>query len=199
MDRRTDAMARQFDRVAKKLQRAMSEEAMTLRASAKDCASSVKAVQGALSEVRSEMQGVRDFAMTQQEQLRKYEDGYAWSSIKGLGMRLIRCIDDIDRMIALSGEGSGAIAKLQAVRDELLYALEAQGVEAVTPEDGSPYRGQEQWVKIAGTEETNDPSLNETISNTTRCGYWVEVADNRRKVIRPAESTVYKMEVKSNG
>jgi molecular chaperone GrpE (heat shock protein) len=185
--------------MTKRLKKSMANEAMTMRTAVKECLNVSQDLRDALGSMKAELQGVRDFAMSQQEQLRKYEDGYAWMAVKALGMRLIRCVDQINGTIQSEGDGSKIAEKLADVRDELVYALEAQGVESIVPELGVPFRGQEQQVKVVDIANTDNVALDGTIANVDRCGYWVEVADKQYRLIRPAEATVYKLGGESNG
>ena len=102
--RRHEETLREFDRVAKKLRTSMVSEAIGLKSSAGKCATAVLNLHEELVSVKSQLQAVRDYAAEQQEQLRKYEDGFSWRVVKTLGIRIIHRIYDVDFTLLNSGK-----------------------------------------------------------------------------------------------
>jgi len=197
--RRHEATVREFDRVGRKLRKSMSSEAMTLKAAAGECNAAVRSMNDELVAIRSELQGVRNYASEQQEQLRKYEDGFSWRVVKDVGARIMRVIDGIDHTLSTSTETSGERDEaLAVIRDELVFALDAQGIVAIVPELNAPFRGKEAQAKCVRTERAASPEQDGRIAEVLRCGYLLETADRQGKLVRPAEVVVFKMEDLSN-
>jgi hypothetical protein len=138
---------------------------------------------------------IRDYAATQQHHLARLQDGYDWNIIKNFCLRVIRCIDNLDDKITGTG-GNGASAlnteHLSAVRDELVFILESNGVEPFGARINSDYRGQESRLQVLNErEETDDRELFGKIAQVVRPGYQCRVNDEYTKIVRPAHVRLY--------
>jgi len=96
-----------------------------------------------LKELAQQVSAIRDYAASQQNRVEKLQDGYDWTIIRTFCLRVIRCIDNIEKRMEDLGKDDGATAHLEEIRDELVFALESSGVEKFEPELNSEFHGQE--------------------------------------------------------
>jgi molecular chaperone GrpE (heat shock protein) len=193
VDRRQNAAAREFDKMARKLDKSMAKQAVNMSSAVKEYAGVIRGLQDELGKVRAELEGVRSFAMSQQEQLRKYEEGYSWSKVKSFGKRLIRCIDRIDDRIEDQIEDKEAEKVLLGIKDEMIFALEDEGVDLIEPEIGSLFEGQARFVRPVEAVPPENPEQEGTIKEVKRNGYLVQIDDaSLCNIIRPAEVVIYR-------
>jgi phage-related protein len=138
---------------------------------------------------------IRDYAATQQHHLARLQDGYDWNIIKNFCLRVIRCIDNLDDKITGTGGNGGSALNtehLSAVRDELVFILESNGVEPFGARINSDYRGQESRLQVLNErEETDDRELFGKIAQVVRPGYQCRVNDEYTKIVRPAHVRLY--------
>ena len=146
-----------------------------------------------LTELTEEVSAIRQFAANQQDQMRKLQDGYDWMIIRRFCLRIIRCIDNIDdRVIRLYEQGDEAAVYLEDIRDELVFSLEASGIEQFGPDLRSPFKGLEKYAEAVRerifTEETE---LVGCIAEVARPGYQYLVNDDDVKIVRCAQVKLY--------
>ncbi len=152
-------------------------------------AAAATATADGLAEIKEEMSAIREFAAMQQDKVRKLQDGYDWSIIKRLGLRIIRCIDNIEDTVS-SDKNHPQI--LQDIRDELIFALESSGVEQFVPEIGSEFKGQEKCVEALSQKvESKDQNKPGTVAEIVRCGYQYVISDDEVKIVRSAQVRLY--------
>jgi molecular chaperone GrpE (heat shock protein) len=146
-----------------------------------------------LTELTEEVSAIRQFAANQQDQMRKLQDGYDWMIIRRFCLRIIRCIDNIDdRVVRLYERGEEAAVYLEDIRDELVFSLEASGIEQFGPDLKSPFKGLEKYAEAVRerifTEETE---LVGCIAEVARPGYQYLVNDDDVKIVRCAQVKLY--------
>lgn len=148
-----------------------------------------------LTELTEEVSAIREFASQQQDQVRKLQDGYDWMIIRRFCLRIIRCIDNIDDRIAHAEEqGEGAVTDLQDIRDELVFSMEASGVEQFKPNLNIPFKGLEKYAEAVRERiDTEDSDLVGCIAEITRPGYQYLVNDNDVKIVRCAQIKLYEL------
>ena len=136
---------------------------------------------------------LKDFIYKQQEQVRKYQEGYDWVVLKNFALRIIRCVDRIEKRMEEVGDVT-LLEELGSIKYELLFALQATGVEQVVPEKSSPYEGKEKWVKIVNTVESSDCTQAKCIAEVFRPAYFISIDEENQKVIRVADVSVYEFQ-----
>lgn len=145
-----------------------------------------------LKELTEQVSAIRDYAASQQDQMKKLQDGYDWGIIRTFCLRVIRCIDNIDGRIDELTEAGESVEHLEEVRDELLFALESSGVEPFEPEFGSEYRGQEKYADAVKKKETSGRrDQTGTIAKVLRPGYRYVMDDENFKVVRTAQVMLF--------
>lgn len=145
-----------------------------------------------LKELAQQVSAIRDYAASQQGRVEKLQDGYDWGIIRTFCLRVIRCVDNVEKRIAEVEEGDEAAVRLQEVHDELLFALESSGVEQFEPEIHSDYRGQEKLAEaIKEKQPSNKPDQAGRIAKVLRPGYRYIIDDDNFKVVRTAQVKLF--------
>lgn len=151
----------------------------------------IPVVQG-LSEISEQMSAIREFAAEQQNQVKKFQDGYDWMLIKRFCLRIIRCIDNLEDRIRQFQKDNQDVSVLKDIRDEILFALESSGVEQYEPEIGLDYRGLERYAEsVREKAENNDPEKSGHIAEVVRPGYQYLLNDEEVKIVRCAQVKLY--------
>ncbi len=146
-----------------------------------------------LTELTEEVSAIRQFASQQQDQMRKLQDGYDWMIIRRFCLRIIRSIDNIDdRVIRLQANGEDAAEYLEDIRDELVFALEASGIEQFGPDLQVSFKGLEKYAEAVRERVfTEDTELVGCIAEVARPGYQYLVNDEDVKIVRCAQVKLY--------
>jgi hypothetical protein len=153
---------------------------------------SSKPLNNTLSELAQQVSAIREYASSQQDRLSKLQDGYDWNITKTFCMRVIRCIDNLEKRISQLSEKDMEVADLEEVRDEMLFALESSGVERYEPELNSDYHGQEKFAEaVKGKESCHGKKKTGKIAKIIRPGYQFFIDDENVKVVRPAQVKLY--------
>jgi len=146
----------------------------------------------ALQEVSTQISAIRDYAASQQDRVEKLQNGYDWTIIRQFGLRIIRCVDNLEQRIDKQGPESPAAQQLTEIHDELLFALESSGVEQFIPELHSPYRGQERTAEAVKEKESScDSGSVGKIASIIKPGYQYVIDDENVKVVRTARVKLY--------
>jgi molecular chaperone GrpE (heat shock protein) len=145
-----------------------------------------------LKELAEQVSAIRDYAASQQGRVEKLQDGYDWGIIRSFGLRVIRCLDNLENRISELPSEDGALQHLEEVRDELLFALESSSIEQFRPDLNSDYRGLE---KLAETIKDREPTENVEqagkIAKVIRSGYRYMMDDENFKVVRTAQVKLF--------
>lgn len=145
-----------------------------------------------LSEISEQMSAIREFAAEQQNQVRKFQDGYDWMLIKRFCLRIIRCIDNLEDRIRQLQNANQDVSTLKDIRDEILFALESSGVEQYEPEIGLEYKGLERYAEsVREKKENDDPAKSGCIAEVIRPGYQYLINDEEVKIVRCAQVKLY--------
>ena len=151
-----------------------------------------KPINNTLSELTEQMSAIREYAASQQTRLTKLQDGYDWNITKTFCLRVIRCIDNLERRISQLTEKDLEAVGLEEVRDEMLFALESSGVEQFEPEINSDYHGQEKYAEAVKDKECcDDKKRTGKIAKIIRPGYQYFIDEENVKVVRPAQVKLF--------
>ena len=151
-----------------------------------------KPINNTLSELTQQVSAIREYASSQQDRLSKLQDGYDWNITKTFCMRVIRCIDNLEKRISQLSEKDMEVVDLEEVRDEMLFALESSGVEQFEPEINSDYHGQEKSAEaVKGKESSDDKNQTGKIAKIIRPGYQFFIDEENVKIVRPAQVKLY--------
>ena len=168
----------EFKQVAQSVQQASREQSEPLSSTLKELAQQVSAI--------------REYAACQQDRVEKLQDGYDWGIIRTFGLRVIRCIDNIENRIDNPPQDCADLIYLEEVRDELLFAMESSGIEQFKPEIGSDYRGQEKLAEaIKDKQPAGKPEQVGRIAQVIRPGYRYMMDDENYKVVRTAQVKLF--------
>jgi molecular chaperone GrpE len=108
--------------------------------------------------------------------------------------RMLPVLDDLDRAIAAARAGAGGKSLLEGValvRDRLMQALQAEGVEPVEIA-GKPF--DPAVAEAVATEETDDPSRDQTVLEEMERGFRL-----RGALLRPARVKVARLRGPADG
>ncbi len=146
-----------------------------------------------LTELTEEVSAIRQYAAAQQDQMRKFQDGYDWMIVRRFCLRFIRCIDNLeDRLEHLDGDEQALRESLEDIRDELVFALESSGVEQYSPDLKAPFKGLEKYVEaVRQRVPVSDAALAGTIAKIVRPGYQYLISDDEVKIVRCAQVKLY--------
>jgi molecular chaperone GrpE (heat shock protein) len=145
-----------------------------------------------LKELTEQVSAIRDYAVGQQDHLKKLQDGYDWGIIRTFCLRVIRCVDNIEGRIEELRTAGESVELLEDIRDELLFALESSGVEQFEPEFGSDYHGQEKFSEAIKEKETSGrPDQAGTIAKVLRPGYRYVMDEGNFKIVRTAQVMLF--------
>jgi molecular chaperone GrpE (heat shock protein) len=146
----------------------------------------------ALQEMSTQISAIRDYAASQQDRVEKLQNGYDWTIIRQFGLRIIRCVDNLEQRIDKQGLESPAAEQLTEIHDELLFALESSGVEQFVPELHSSYRGQERTAEaVKEKEPCAGGELAGKIAGIIKPGYQYVIDEENVKVVRTARVKLY--------
>jgi len=151
-----------------------------------------KPVEDSIRELAQQVSAIREYAAHQQERVNKLQDGYDWNITRNFCLRVIRCIDNLEsRIDRLSKQGIDT-TNLEEIRDELVFALESNGVERFEPEINSDYRGQEKNTEaVKDKEDSDNPDMTGKIAKIVRPGYRHFVDEENVKIVRPAQVKLF--------
>jgi len=145
-----------------------------------------------LSRLTEEVAAIRSYAGHQEERVKKFQEGYDWNIIRSFALRVIRCIDNLERRMNAMPEQGPATDHLRDIRDELLFALESTGLERFEPQVNSDYRGQEKTAEAVRDKASADTDeLKGKIADVVRCGYRFIVGEGNFKVVRAAQVRLF--------
>ncbi len=177
---------------AKNLEKQMEEFRQMAEGVQQTTIENSKPINNTLSELAEQVSAIREYASSQQDRLSKLQDGYDWNITKTFCMRVIRCIDNLEKRISQLSEKDMEVADLEEVRDEMLFALESSGVEQYEPELNSDYQGQEKFAEaVKGREKCNSKKKTGKIAKVIRPGYQFFIDEENVKVVRPAQVKLY--------
>lgn len=145
-----------------------------------------------IKDLMSQVSAIRDYAVNQQERVKKLQDGYDWNIVKTFALKIIRCIDNLDRRIESLKKDEVDFADFSEIRDEIVFALESSGIEQFKLEQNTKYTGQEKVAEAAPDKiKSKNPNQKGNIAQTVRPGYRQFIDDDNFKIIRPARVKLY--------
>lgn len=147
------------------------------------------------ADLLSQVSSLRDYVAKQQAQVKRLQDGYDWTILRNFCLRVIRCIDDIEkRMGSVDDDAASHREDLEMIHDQLVFALDGNGVEQFRPECGVPYSGLEKVAEVVGKDPLSDGGAPGHISRVVGSGYIVHVSQEQQRLIRPAKVILFERE-----
>jgi molecular chaperone GrpE (heat shock protein) len=145
-----------------------------------------------IKDLTHQVSAIRDYALTQQDRIKKLQDGYDWNIIKTFGLKIIRCIDNLDDRIEQLKDAAADTEDIEELRDELVFALESGGIEQYAPEIESDYSGQEKIAEAVKERQITDKSdMKGKIAAVVKVGYRHFIDEQNFKVVRAARVKLY--------
>jgi len=147
---------------------------------------------GTLMELTEQVAAIREYASQQQDRVEKLQGGYDWNITKNFCLRVIRCVDNLEKRINRLRKQNINPTDLQEVHDELLFVLESSGVEQFRPEINSDYRGQEKFAEVTKDRQpSEDKNMTDKIAKVIRPGYRYVIDEENIKVVRTAQVKLF--------
>ena len=147
---------------------------------------------GNLGKLTQQVVALRDFAASQQDRVRKLQDGYDWNILKNFCLRIIRCIDNLEFRIQKISDCGEDTTDIEEIHDELVFALESSGVEQFKPQPHDDYSGLEREIEVVkGRSPCSDEALNGKIAAVVRPGYRYVIDDENMKIVRTAQVRLF--------
>jgi len=144
-------------------------------------------VNGSLEEITQQISAIREYASNQQDKIKKIQEESDWRIIRTFCLRVIRCIDNIEKRIEDWSQENKDTNALSEIRDELIFTLESSGVEQFEPEINTEYNGQEKLAEvIKEKQQTEDAAMKGKIAKVIRPGYQYLIDDKNIKIVRAA-------------
>ncbi|MHC4691581.1 MAG: hypothetical protein ACYS67_02485 [Planctomycetota bacterium] len=174
------------------IEKQMEEFRQTARGVQQTAIENSEPINNTLNELAQQVSAIREYASSQQDRLSKLQDGYDWNITKTFCVRVIRCIDNLEKRISQLMEKNMDVTDLEEIRDEMLFALESSGVEQYEPELNSDYHGQEKFAEaVKGKENCNNKNQKGKIAKIIRPGYQFFINEENVKIVRPAQVKLY--------
>jgi hypothetical protein len=149
-----------------------------------------------LKETQQVLQSLRDFSLEQQREIRRLREGYDYTIIKTFVLRMIHALEESLEKIErskLKGMPQGQIDDLQFIHDLFLFALEGSGIERFVPNVGAKFDYADPQLEPAATEPTDNQSLHLTIARVVKPGFSIQMNEEKKQVIRPAQIVYFKL------
>ena len=138
-----------------------------------------------LSGMKSELEAVKNIAMEKEAKIQRYEEGYDQKNVKVFLKDLLR-ISDFANSQKENNE------TIYEIWEDLELLLENEGIEKINLSVNDIYDGNASVVKIVSTVDTDDLEKDNMVREIKKEGYFIEIADDQIKVIRPSEVILYK-------
>ena len=138
-----------------------------------------------LSGMRSELEAVKNIALEKEAKIQRYEEGYDQKNIKNF-------LGDLLRITDYANSNREVAEPVNEIYEYLELLLEDAGVEKINFNVGDSYGGNEKVVKIIDTLPTKVMTQDNTVAKIIKNGYFIQIADEQRKVIRPVEVVLYR-------
>ena len=146
-----------------------------------------------LREHGGQLASLRQIYTEQQERTRRLEEGYDWTITKQFCFRFIRILDSLAERIDTLPEDADETHRrqLRELHDEVLFALEASGIEQFTPDARSPFAGNEKRFKVVGKTMTKEQEDHGLVSGVLSPGYLLSQEGRPDRILRPAHVEVF--------
>lgn len=140
-----------------------------------------------LSGMKSELEAVKNIALEKEVKIQRYEEGYDQKNIKNF-------LGDLLRITDYANSNKETTDSMNEIYEDLELLLEDVGVEKINFNIGDSYDGNAKVVKIIDTLQTEDITQDNTVAKIIKNGYFIQIADEQIKVIRPVEVVLYRYE-----
>lgn len=137
--------------------------------------------------MKSELEAVKNIALEKEVKIQRYEEGYDQKNIKNF-------LGDLLRITDYANSNKETTDSMNEIYEDLELLLEDVGVEKINFNIGDSYDGNAKVVKIIDTLQTEDITQDNTVAKIIKNGYFIQIADEQIKVIRPVEVVLYRYE-----
>ncbi len=138
-----------------------------------------------LSDMRVELEDVKNIANEKESRIIRYEDGYDYKILKDFTKELIRITEYAD-------DNKDKDPRVGDIYEDLTILLENEGVEKIELAGGDKYTGNEKIAKIIDTQFTQDEEMDNIIKKIVKSGYSIYITEDKQKIIKPTEVIIYR-------
>ena len=158
-------------------------------------------IDGRLKEINENIGGIRTLAEERGAELERYREGYNLAAIRSLALGVIKTVDNIEDYEAqLAGQAAsgedepvlaGALARLEATRDQLVMLLESNHIEAFLPSLGDSVEESSRRLNPVETRPASSAEEVGRIAEVKHRGYVLMIGDSEERVLREARVSVF--------
>jgi len=168
------------------------QQTKTEKKPSQDIIENAEPLRDSLAELTQQVSAIREYTSSQQQNIKRLQDGYDWNIIKNFCLRIIRCIDNLENRIEELLREAADTTCLEHVRDELVFALESSGIEQFEPEVNGEYHGQEKTAEVVKKRQLCDePDMEGKIADVIRPGYQYFIDDENTRIVRAAQVKLF--------
>lgn len=140
-----------------------------------------------LNLMRNEVEAAKMLSIEKEEKIKRYEEGYDQKVIKNFRQELFKILHYIEQ--EKKKNHSDALIE---VHEDLELLLEDVGIEKINIEIGNKYDGNTKVAAIKEVIMTDNIEQDGIIADVLRDGYFIQIANEKEKVLRPSELIIYK-------
>jgi molecular chaperone GrpE (heat shock protein) len=144
-------------------------------------------VNSELVEIKNQLNALQQYTIEKDKKIRRFEEGYDFKIQKDFVKDIIEMIDYMEKQN--QKEPSELVSEMI---DDLLLMLENRSIYAIEFEENESYIGNEVIAKVNSVEESSDKEKENIIKEVSKKGFYIELENEEKKIIRPAGVIVYK-------
>ena len=144
-------------------------------------------VNSELVEIKNQLNALQQYTIEKDKKIRRFEEGYDFKIQKDFVKDIIEMIDYMEKQN--QKEPSELVSEMI---DDLLLMLENRSIYAIEFEENESYIGNEVIAKVNSVEESSDKEKENIIKEVSKKGFYIELENEEKKIIRPAGVIIYK-------
>ena len=149
---------------------------------------SVGGMNSELNEIKNQLNALQQYTIEKDKKIRRFEDGYDFKIQKDFVKEIIEMIDYMQKENIK--EESAFVDELI---DDMFLMLENKGIYTIDFDENESYINNELLAKVEGIAESEDDEKDNIIKEVSKEGYYIEIDEENKKIIRPAGVIIYKI------
>lgn len=139
--------------------------------------------------MKEDINAVKELALSKEEKIKRYEEGYDKKVINQFINELFRILDFIK-----DEQKKEFTESLKEIEEDITLLLENNGINKVEIYESQNLEDLKKFVKVIKTENTNIEEIDLTINDILKDGWFIQVDNETTHVIRYAEVIINKYE-----
>jgi len=148
---------------------------------------SIGSMNSELGEIKNQLNALQQYTIEKDKKIRRFEDGYDFKIQKDFVKEIIEMIDYMQKH-----NRTEKSAFVDELIDDMFLMLENKGVYTINFDENESYIDNEVLAKVEGVVESDDEDRENIIKEVSKEGYYIEIDDEDKKIIRPASVIIYK-------